>query len=254
MKAASCRRPICHCDRLSGQLAPTTAIVELRARLEAALAEENRRRDELRQVQEAMAMAAAQAGPDAQVAPAAQAVQAEQVAQTATSDVVAGMEAAAAAYAGQGLAPEGGQDMRLSLAWERLREAEAAAEAAREAIVRRWEQLAVDAHNASPTPRSEAVAEAAAAHGTQDTHRIHPHFPAAHATPAPRPDTAELKYAIQSIFDRWDVDRSGLLSLDEVRVSHPLAPYTSSIFHVLAAFMPWQLSPPQLSPPGPRTP
>ena len=38
-------------------------------------------------------------------------------------------------------------------------------------------------------------------------------------TPAPRarPDPEQLLDAIQSVFDRWDVDRSGMLSLEEFR-------------------------------------
>ena len=36
-------------------------------------------------------------------------------------------------------------------------------------------------------------------------------------SPMARPATPELVNAIQAVFDRWDVDRSGLLSLDEFR-------------------------------------
>ena len=46
---------------------------------------------------------------------------------------------------------------------------------------------------------------------------MHPHFPAAHAPHTLRPDPQALMLAIQTIFDRWDVDRSGQLSLEEFR-------------------------------------
>ena len=71
----------------------------------------------------------------------------------------------------------------------------------------------------TPTPRHEADAEAAAAYGTQDTPRVHTHFALAQHAPRNRgtPDPRELQRAIQAIFDRWDVDRSGQLSLDEFR-------------------------------------
>ena len=52
---------------------------------------------------------------------------------------------------------------------------------------------------------------------------MHTHFALAQHAPqhAPRnrgtPDPRELQRAIQAIFDRWDVDRSGQLTLDEFR-------------------------------------
>ena len=79
---------------------------------------------------------------------------------------------------------------------------------------------------------------AAAAHGSQDTPRVHvgfgavpslrsgrsvrrapapPRPPAPPAPPAPGPLVEDLRDAIQTVFDRWDVDRSGHLSLAEFR-------------------------------------
>ena len=46
-----------------------------------------------------------------------------------------------------------------------------------------------------------------------------PQEPLASTPPAnaPAPDVRELQDAIQQVFDRWDADRSGLLTLDEFR-------------------------------------
>ena len=60
--------------------------------------------------------------------------------------------------------------------------------------------------------------KAAAAHGPQDTHRVHAAFPSTQAPgSAVQYDPRQLQDAIQAVFDRWDVDRSGMLTLDEFK-------------------------------------